>query len=178
MRLAKVASLGIVAVLAIACGGVKIPTIPPIPSFSIPSFDIPSGLDIPTPDPNQSIDPNAAACKLLTAAEVQAALGNPVTVTDSATDSCTYTASNTFATVNVRFETGDLTAARILLGDTAKDVTINGMPGLSGVFIGSPLVYVQRGGNQLVVQGVLVGSDDASVAKIVQLATTAASRWQ
>ena len=119
MRFAKVASLGIVAALAIACGGIKIPTIPAIPSFNIPSFELPSGLNIPTPAPGSSVDPSSGMCLLLTAAEVQAALGNPVTVTESASDSCTYTAANTFATVNVRTESGDLTAARILLGDKA-----------------------------------------------------------
>ena len=38
MRFAKSASLGLVAVIVLACGGAKIPTIPPIPSISpIPS---------------------------------------------------------------------------------------------------------------------------------------------
>lgn len=175
MRLPKVVMLGLVAVIVLACGGVKIPSIPPIPSIpSIPTF--PPGV-IPTPAPGSSVDTTTGMCRLLSAAEVGAVMGAAVTITEGTSDSCTYTAAQTFATINVRTETGDLTAARFLMGDTAKEITIGQYPGLSGTFMGSPLVYAQRGNDQLVLQGILVGSDEASVAKVVQLATTAASRW-
>ena len=174
MRFAKFATLGLVAFIALACGGISIPSIPAIPSF--PSFAIPSGL-FPSTEPGGSIDPGSGMCRLLTTAEVGAVMGSAVTITDSQSDSCTYTAAGTFATINMRTETGDLTAARFLLGDTAKPITVGSLSGLSGTFVGSPLVYVQRGGDQLVLQGVLVGADDAAVAKVVALATTAASRW-
>lgn len=175
MRFAKIATLGLVAFVALACGGITIPSIPPIPSFPvIPTF--PPGV-IPTLAPGSSVDPAGGMCRLLTAAEVGSVMGSTVTITDGTGDSCTYTSSSTFATINVRTETGDLTAARFLLGDTAKDITVGSFTGLSGTFVGSPLVYVQRGNDQLVLQGVLVGADDAAVAKVVQLATVAASRW-
>jgi hypothetical protein len=172
MRFARFATLGLVAFIALACGGIAIPSIPAIPSFPT----IPTGL-LPSSVPGGSVDPGSGMCRLLTTAEVGAVMGSTVTITDSQSDSCTYTAAGTFATINMRTETGDLTAARFLLGDTAKEITVGSLSGLSGTFVGSPLVYVQRGGDQLVLQGVLVGADDAAVAKVVQLATTAASRW-
>ena len=180
MRVAKVVSLGIVALLVVACGGIRIPSIPPIPSFpSFPPF--PSGAfpsDFPTPGPGSfSVDPATGICRLLSAAEVGAALGGSVTISDSEANSCTYTQTQSFATINVRTESGDLTAARFLLGNTATDITVNGMPGLSGSFINSPLVYVQRGDQELVVQGVLLAADEASMGRVVQLATLAATRW-
>lgn len=177
MRLAKFATLGLVAFIALACGGVSIPT---IPSFNIPSFSIPpipTGL-IPTPQPGESVDPAAGMCRLLSAAEVGTVMGSTVTITGSESDNCTYTAAQTFATLSVRTETGDLSGARFLLGDTAQDVTIAGYQGLKGTFVGSPLLYLQRGGEQLVFQGVLFGSDAAAaLAKVEQLANVAAPRW-
>lgn len=176
MRFAKVVAVGFVALVALACTSISIPSIPPIviPSFSIPP--IPSGL-LPSTVPGTSIDPGSGMCRLLTTAEVGAVMGSTVSITESTSDSCTYTAASTFATINVRTETGDLTAARFLLGDTAKPITVGSLSGLSGTFVGGPLVYLQRGNDQLVLQGILIGSDDASVAKVVQLATVAASRW-
>lgn len=171
MRLTRLATLGVVALAVLACGGVSVPTIPPI---VIPT--IPPG-SVPTPGPGGSVDPGAGMCRLLSVAEVGAVMGSTVSITESDTDSCTYTAAATFATINVRTESGDLSSARFLLGDTAKDITIGAYAGVSGIFVGSPLVYVQRGDDQLVLQGVLLGADDASVAKVVQLANTAASRW-
>jgi hypothetical protein len=172
MRFAKAATLGFVAFMVLACGGISIPSIPPFPS--IPTF--PPGV-IPTPAPGSSIDTAGGLCRLLSAAEVSATMGATVTITEGTSDSCTYTAAQTFATINVRTESGDLTSAHFLLGDTAKEITIGQYSGLSGTFVGSPLVYVQRGNDQLVLQGVLVGADEAAMAKLVQLATTAASRW-
>jgi len=165
MRFPKVATLGLVALIVLACGGLKIPTIPPIPTGLFPS-SLPQG----------SFDPNGM-CRLLSVAEVGAVVGSAVTITAGTSDRCAYTAAQTFATINVRTETGDLTAARFLLGDTAKEITVGQYGGLAGTFVGSPLVYVLRGNDQLVLQGVLIGADDAAVAKVVQLANAAASRW-
>jgi hypothetical protein len=105
-------------------------------------------------------------------------MGATVTITEGTAENCTYTAASTFATLNVRTETGDLTAARFLLGDSAQDVNIGGHPGLKGTFVGSPLIYLQRGNDQLVFQGVLFGSDEAAaLTKLEQLANVAAPRW-
>lgn len=161
--------------LAGACTtGITIPSIPPIVIPSFPPIVLPSGIVIPS-----SADPNSGICLLVTPAEVSAIMGAQATVTDNSGDGCTYTLPN-FSTVVLSTSTdSDLTGPKFLLGNTAKDITVGNYPAVSGVFIGQPAVFVQRGpGQQLEVLGILTGSDDATVAKIVQVAQTAAGRWQ
>jgi hypothetical protein len=183
MRIAKVATLGFVAFVALACSGVSIPTPPPgVPTLPPGVPTLPPGVPtlppgVPTLPPGASVDPGAGMCRLLSAAEVGAVMGTSMAISESDSDSCTYTNATTFATLNVRTETGDLTAPRFLLGDTAQEITVAGLSALAGTFASSPLVYVQRGNDQLVLQGVLLGTDPAALAKVVQLANTAASRW-
>jgi hypothetical protein len=71
-----------------------------------------------------------------------------------------------------------MAGAQILLGTTLKQITVGSDQAVTGVFIGQPMVLVQRGGNQIQVLGVLTGSDDGTIAKIVQVAQLADSRWQ
>jgi hypothetical protein len=153
-------------------------TIPPIniPSFSIPSFSIPS-FSIPSFSLPSGL-PTTGDCALVTPAEVGSIMGSAPITTENDEGDCTFTFSN-FSTVSVSIETGsDLSTSRFLFGETAKDVTVAGLPGLSGSFIGQPAVHVQRGADQLQVMGILTGTDDATVAKLVQIATTAVARWQ
>jgi len=133
----------------------------------------PSGL--PTIPPG--VIPSASGtCPYVTVEEVNAAFGSTATLTNSDGD-CTFTFSN-FSTVVVSIEEGsDLSTSKMLLGDTAKDLNVGGFPAVSGVFIGQPLVHVQKGANQMQVLGVLTGSDDATIAKLVQIATIAVGRW-
>ena len=156
---------------------INIPSIPPIniPGFTIPPIVIPSGIVIP-PGAFGSADPNSGVCLYVSPAEMSTIMGGQVTVTDNSGDSCTYMLAN-FATINVKTDTGDLSGAQFLFGNTAKSVQIGNDQGLTGVFMGQPMVYVQRGGNQLQVLGILTGSDDATMAKLVQVATLADSRW-
>jgi hypothetical protein len=175
MRLAQAVVIGAIASIAAACGGVTgIPTIPPIPS--IPPINLPSGLPTFPPIDLPSANPSVVAgtC-FVTGPEVTQIWGSTATV-NSSEDDCTYTFEN-FSTIVISIETGDLQTSHILLGDTAKDITVAGAPAVSGVFIGQPVVYVQKGANQMQVLGVLVGSDDATMAKLVQVAELAASRW-
>jgi hypothetical protein len=173
MHFAKVASLGIVAALAIACGGITIPTIPAIPSFNIPSFGLPSGGTLPP-----GVIPSASGtCAFMTAAEVSSIWGSPATLTSTDNGDCDFTFGN-FSTISLSVENGtDLSGVKVILGNTAKDITIGGLPGVSGSFIGQAAVYVQKGANQLQLLGILTGSDDATIAKLVQVATLAVSRW-
>ena len=46
-----------------------------------------------------------------------------------------------------------------------------------GSFFGGPIVYIQRGGDQLGVHGILVQDDEANQAKLLQIGQTAAARW-
>ena len=186
-------SMLLVGLLTLACVGVQpqvsippivIPTLPPInipslPPINIPSGLLPSGLVIPTIPPIQlpSGDPSAGLCPLVTPAEVSAVMGSQASITESEADSCTYTFSNFSSIIITRASGSDLTSSRFLFGETAKDVTVGGLPGLTGVFIGQPAVHVQRGTDQLQIQGILTGSDDPTIAKLVQIATTAVSRW-
>jgi hypothetical protein len=156
-------------VLAAGCTSISLPSLPPLQS--LPPFEIPSGL-LP------SADPNSGACLLVTPAEMSSILGAQVTVTESDTNSCSYTLPS-FATVIVA-TTGDteLTGVRFLFGDSARDITIGGFPAISGLAIGQPGVYVQRPNGQLTVQGILLGNDDATMQRLVQVATTAVARLQ
>jgi hypothetical protein len=176
MRFAKVTLLGFVAVVALACTSVSIPTIPPIPTGGLPSgFPFPSGLPFPSgviPIPSAS-----GTCAFMTAQEVGQLWGSAATLTDTSNGDCSFTFSN-FSTINISTESNtDLAGSRVLFGATAKDITVAGLPAISGVFIGQPAVYVQKGANQLQILGILTGSDDATVAKLVQVATLAVSRW-
>jgi len=153
--------------LVVACGGVGPGfTLPPVSIPSIPPINIPSGL-LPT---------SSGACTLVTAAEVGGIMGTTPTLTDTS-DGCTFTMPN-FSTINISVEpNSEISTSKILFGTTAKDTTVAGLAAVTGVFIGQPAVHVQRGSDQLQVLGILTGSDDATVAKLVQIATLAVSRW-
>jgi hypothetical protein len=174
MRFAKVASLGIAAVLAVACGGLTIPSIPAIPSFPIPSFGLPSGQTLPP-----GVIPSASGtCVFMTAAEVSSIWGSPATLTSTDNGDCDFTFGN-FSTISISVENStDLSGARIIFGNTAKDITVGGLPGISGAIFGQAAMYIQKGANQLQLLGILTGTDDATMAKLVQVATLAVSRWQ
>lgn len=163
-------SLLAAALLVVGCGGIgSLPnfTIPPINLPSLPPFTIPSGL-LPT---------SSGTCTLMTAEEVGTIWGSTPTLSDTS-DGCTFTFSN-FSTINVNTEpNSDIQSSKFLFGDSAKDTTIGGLPAVTGVFIGQPAVHVQRGTDQMQVLGILTGSDDATLAKLVQIATLAVSRWQ
>jgi len=73
----------------------------------------------------------------------------------------------------------DLSSSQVLLGSTAKQTTIGGFPAVTGSFIGQAIVFVQKApGQQLEVLGILTGADDATLAKLSQVAQLAVSRWQ
>ncbi|MEP7360549.1 MAG: hypothetical protein ABI744_03110 [Chloroflexota bacterium] len=170
MRFAKVATFGIVALLVVACGGITIPTIPAIPSF--PPIGLPSGGSFP-PGVIPSV---SGTCALISPDEIGAAMGSVGTLTSVSASDCSYTFSN-FATVNITIEAStDLQGVHVFLGTSAKDITVAGLPAVSGVFFGQSAVYVQKGANQLQVLGILTGSDDATIAKLVQVASVAAAR--
>lgn len=171
-------SLLIAGLLVAGCSAVSPGfTLPPIPSFNIPTippFALPSGLPTIPPFELPSSNPNAVMCTLITADEMGAIMGGPVSVQGGDDGSCTYTTS-TFSAVVIRQEQGDLATARILLSDP-QDVTVGAYPGVIGGFIGV-LLYAQRAGTNLVVQGVLMTDDEAGRAQILQIGTTAAGRW-
>jgi len=171
MRLIKGVLIGALASLALACtGGITLPSgIPTIPPFqSIPPINgtLPPGV----------IPSASGTCTLMTASEASTIMGSTATLTDTTDGDCTFTFSN-FSSVNISVETEvDLQTAHILLGDTGTDITVAGLPAVSGVFVGQPVVYVQKGTNQLQILGILTGSDDATIAKLIQVATLAVSR--
>jgi hypothetical protein len=169
---------------------INIPTIPPvnvssippinlpsIPAIAIPTFPpitLPSGIELP-PGLLPSADANSGVCLLVSPGEISNVMGSQATVTDNSDGSCTYTFAN-FSAVVVSTESGDLSGLKFVLGNTAKDISVAGSPGITGVLIGQPVVYVQKGSGYLQVLGVLTGSDDATIAKLVQLATIAVGR--
>ncbi len=174
-RRALVAGVAVFA-LAAACSSNSAPASPGVPGSTlaptsgVPEFTIPPG-DL------ASADPNGGVCALISADEVGSIMGSTATVTNNDGDSCSFTLS-TFASVSVTLNTDTIDTGRILLGNTATDINVGGLPGVSGLFIGQPMVFVQKGDQQLQVLGILTGKDDATIAKIVQIATTAVGRWQ
>ena len=181
--MARVLSLALAGLLIAGCGGGINPgtTIPPIniPSFSVPSIaipsippiDLPSGLEIPTIGaPN----PGGGLCRLMTADEVSTAFGVPgMTVTETSDTSCTYTSGLT--ALSMRTEQGDLATAKMILSE-ARDITVGQYPAVVGGFMGV-LLYIQRGGDQLVLQAVLIENSAENQAKVISAGTIAASRW-
>ena len=171
MRLTRAMALGALASLALACtGGITLPS--SVPTF--PPIDVPSGFGTRPP----GVLPSArGSCGFVSAAEVGSFMGSTATLTDTTDGDCNFTMSN-FSTVNISVESGsDLQTSHMLLGETAKDITIGGLPAVSGVFIGQPVVHIQKGANQLQILGILTGNDDATIAKLVQVATLAVGRW-
>lgn len=164
-------SLLAAALLVVGCASIGPGfTIPPITFPSFPPFVLPSGLL-----PSGGV--TGAPCTLVTAEEVGSIMGSAVTLADTTGGDCSFTFSN-ISTISVSIETNsDLSTSRILFGATAKDVIVAGLPGVTGVFFGQPAVHVQHGADQLQVLGILTGSDDATIAKLVQIATVAVSRW-
>lgn len=168
----------------------NLPTIPPIPSNLLPS-NLPSippqssgGIVLPSfdfsfpPIELPSADANSGVCLLVSPAEMSTIVGGQVTVTSNDSNSCTYTLPS-FATVVVTLDNSeDLSGVQFLMGEGAQSTTIGGFPALAGTVLGQPAVYVQKPGQQLQVLGVLVGSDQASIDQMVQIANTAVARWQ
>ena len=105
-------------------------------------------------------------------------MGGPASVTDSSADSCSFTFANFTSIVVSTSNESDLSGVQFLFGSAGKQLTIGNLPAISGVIIGQPAIYVQGNGVQLEVIGVLTGSDDATVNKLVQIATIAVGRWQ
>lgn len=75
----------------------------------------------------------------------------------------------------MRTEQGDLATAKLILGES-QDITIGQYPAVIGSFMGI-LLYIQRGGDQLVLQAVLIENNEENRAKVIQAGTLAASRW-
>jgi hypothetical protein len=114
----------------------------------------------------------------MTPAEVRSIWGSPATLSSTDNGDCDFTFGN-FSTISISVESdNDLSGAKIILGNTAKDITVGGLPGVSGTFIGQAALYVQKGASQLQLLGILTGTDDATMAKLVQVANLAVTRWQ
>jgi hypothetical protein len=170
----RLLSLFAVGLLATGCASIGPGfTIPPINIPSLPPFELPSGgINIP----GQSVDANAL-CRVVSPAEMAAIMGATPSITEGTVESCSYTFPN-FSTVVISTSANeDLQTSKFLFGNTAKDTTVGGLPAVSGSFIGQPAVNVQRGTDQLQVLGILTGSDEATIAKMQQIAELAVSRW-
>jgi hypothetical protein len=172
------ATLSLLAAAMLAIGCTSIPTIPTIPSIppivipSLPPFEIPSGL-LGSGNP-------AGDCPLASAAEMAAIYGEAPALAEGTDTGCTFLFSNFGASVVLTVsKDSSLDASRFLFGTSAKDITVGGLPALSGQFLGFPAVHVQRGADQLQVQGFAVEgtSIDDTIAKLVQVATVAVSHW-
>jgi len=167
-----------------ACGGIgspgftippiNLPSIPPI-NFSIPPIGgLPSGGGIELPP--GAIPTGSVPCGLVTGAEVAQIMGTTFTDASDGATNCTFV-SNSFATLSVSSDDStDLQGVQFLLGNTAQQINVGGFPGLSGTFMGLPVVYVQKPSGQLQVLGFLAGNDPNMIAKLQQVAQIAVGR--
>jgi len=171
---------------------ITIPTIPPLPSINIPTIppiNIPSGITIPTIPPIDlpSIDipefsfppieipTSATPCALVTSAEVGQILGEQVTDSSGGPTSCVFITPS-FSTMSISTDTStDLSGVQFLMGNTAQQVTVGGLPGISGTVLGLPALYVQKPSGQLQILG-FSGDDADFAAKLQQIAAIAVGR--
>ena len=146
---------------------INIPSMPPINFPSIPPFNIPSGL----------IPGGTGTCALITPAEVGSIFGGTPAFTDDSSGGCTFTLGD-MRTFSVSIEQGtDIQQTRFLFGDTVRDITVGGLPALTGALLGGfPSVYVQKGSDALQITG-FMANDEQTMAQLVQVATIAVSRW-
>jgi hypothetical protein len=129
--------------LLVACGG-GAPRA--TPTGGAPTAGGPGG----TPGQGGTVDP----CTLVTAAELTTIMGEEMTQQPTEeTGTCTFTAAGGIPSINVRFESGDLSVPRTILEQHA-DVTVAGQPAVIGSLMGV-IVYVQHGSQMLVIQSVL-----------------------
>ena len=163
--------------IAVACGGAPAPTGTPVGTPGQTQAGTPT---VQPTAPGGTVAPGAGFCRILTEAEVEAALGagdvSVVTDSDSG-DSCTYTAGLFTATLNVRAEEGSsIEGAQFILGDQ-QQLTVGGNPALFGTFAGH-LLYIVKGGNTLVLQAIW-SEEDLAVArtKLAALGEIAIARF-
>lgn len=167
----RLLSLFAVGLLAVACGGIGAPgfTIPPINIPSLPPFELPSG-----------ITGGNGTCHFVTSAEIASIMGTAPQVVNEEDGDCTFVLSN-LGTIGISAQANsDLASTKSSLGATARDITVGDLQGVAGTlpFINQPVVYVQRGDQQLQIVGVLLPADEATINKLVQIATVAVPRWQ
>ena len=112
----------------------------------------------------------------MTVAEVSQIFGTQASDQSDSPTNCTFQTTLTSAiTVQLASDT-DLTSTNVLLGNTAKTLTVGGYPAVAGSFIGQALLYVQKPTGQLQVLGILTGTDAATMGKLQQIATIAVGR--
>ena len=143
-----------------------------IPSFSIPSIQLPPGFTIP-PIAIPSVDPAQSACRLITADEAASVLGGPVTVTPDPDGSCTFLPTGTFFPIVVRSGTDESIATAKMILSNGVDLTVGGAPAYYGELMGG-ILYIEKGGQTLVLQAAL--SNDMK-DKLVALANIAITRF-
>jgi hypothetical protein len=167
-------SLLLAGLLMAACSSVGPgTTLPPIviPSFSIPSLQLPPGLTIP-PIVIPSVDPAQSACRLITAAEAAGVLGGTVTTNADPAGGCTLIPSEGFPIV-IRSGTSETIATAKMITSNGQDLSIGGAPAYYGELMGG-LLYIEKGGQTLVFQAAL--STD-SKDKLIALANIAITRF-
>ena len=168
----RVISIFALTVLIAACANIgpgvtqppiRVPTLPPI-NVSIPPINIPSGL----------LPGGSGSCALISPQEVASIFGATPSFTDDSSGTCTFTLPDlkTF-TVTVEPDT-DIQSTRFLFGNSATDINVAGLPGLSGNLMGLPAVYVQKGTNALQILG--FSGDTDIIPQLVRVATVAVGR--
>ena len=150
----------------------------PSPIAPTPASQTPAPIESATPTAMASPSPSASECELVTVDEMSGVMGQQATIDDGNTDTdCTYVLTD-FSAVDISTAVGDLDSAKLLLGKSAKDLDVAGLPAVSGTFIGQAMVIVQNGESQLSVLGILLkGNHRAVIARLVQVATIAVGRW-
>jgi hypothetical protein len=185
------ASLALLSALFFGCASV--PDLSPTPaapgqtghptaSATPAASTTPEAATLPPGTPGETTAPassgpvaSSALCGLTSPAELASIFGGTWQETDSS-DGCAWTNTDAFTSLTTRFEnSSDFSAAQVILGNV-QQVTVAGHPAVIGDFLG-PILYIQVQPNlQLVLQGVLMATDDATHQQVIQLGTAMVGR--
>src|SRR4051812_18169321 len=99
---------------------IRIPTVPPINLQSFPPIGLPS------------LPGGSGTCSFASAQEMAAIFGSAPAFTDDSSGDCAMVMA-TGVTVSISIDTNtDLQSSRAVMGNSARDITVGGLPGLSG----------------------------------------------
>lgn len=158
MHIVKFGLLSAIAIAAVACGGAAAPT--PAPTGATPTG---TPAVTPTTAPG-TVVPGQSACRLVTQADADAALGAGAKIEEQEDGSCNVTPADSFIPIVIRYGDGESIAAGKMVTDNGQDLTIGGSPAYYGELMGG-ILYIEKAGQTLVLQAPLsTESKDVMIA--------------
>jgi hypothetical protein len=158
MHIFRLGLLSVVALAAVACGGGAAVT--PTPAGP-GSTNAPGATATPA---SATGAPGGSACRLVTQADADAALGAGATIAEEEDGSCNVTPAESIIPIVIRYGVNEDIATAKMIVDNGEDLTIGGSPAYYGELMGG-ILYIAKGGQTLVLQAPLsTESKDEMVA--------------